>query len=125
MSGVRLDFWCANAAGAYSGESAAGTSGQTYLRGWQTSGAAGLARVQTQPYDCGASGDLQHNHYPGRTTHVHLRVRAGASYNDTTQLYFPDAITATLLSLPAYNSTANAASRWRRGSFATCSARPC
>ena len=48
LRGVRLDFWHANATGAYSGVAAEGTRGLTFLRGLAATDAAGVAQLTTK-----------------------------------------------------------------------------
>lgn len=68
-----LDFWQADAAGAYD------NSGFR-LRGHQYSDAEGRYQLRTiVPAD-----------YPGRTAHIHVKVQAPGGPVLTTQLYFPD-----------------------------------
>jgi protocatechuate 3,4-dioxygenase beta subunit len=84
VQGATVDIWHANAAGLYSDEAANGTSGQNWLRGYQTTDANGLATFTT----------IYPGWYRGRAVHVHFKVRV---YNGTTetleftsQLFFTD-----------------------------------
>jgi protocatechuate 3,4-dioxygenase beta subunit len=67
-----LDFWQADAAGAYD-------NAGFRLRGHQFAGEAGRYRLET----------VVPGLYPGRTRHIHVRVQAPDGPLLTTQLYFP------------------------------------
>jgi protocatechuate 3,4-dioxygenase beta subunit len=62
-----VDVWHCDALGVYSGEPSEGSSGETYLRGIQLTGADGRAEFAT----------IYPGQYPGRTTHIHLKVHLG------------------------------------------------
>jgi protocatechuate 3,4-dioxygenase beta subunit len=88
VSGAQVDIWHCNAAGVYSDESSEGTTADTWLRGYQTTGSTGIVTFTT----------VFPGWYEGRTTHIHLRVRSSyseaSSTSDgmnTTQLFFPQA----------------------------------
>ena len=111
MAGVQVDLWHCSAAGLYSDEASEGTASQTWLRGYQTTGAGGTVTFTT----------IFPGWYQGRTTHIHLRGRsrynAASSMRDgsnTTQLFFPqatiDAISMTVApySTRGKNPTTNA-----------------
>jgi protocatechuate 3,4-dioxygenase beta subunit len=73
VAGALLDFWQANAAGAY--------DNRGYdLRGHQYTDADGGYRLET----------IVPGLYPGRTRHIHVKVQAPGGPILTTQLYFPD-----------------------------------
>lgn len=72
LSGVVLDFWQADASGAYD-------NAGYRLRGHQVTDAGGRYTLETV-----VPGD-----YPGRTQHVHVKVEAPGKPVLTTQLYFP------------------------------------
>src|SRR5205807_1655868 len=83
VSGARVDIWNANALGVYSDEASEGTTGQTFLRGYQLTDATGTVTFRT----------ILPGWYPGRTPHVHFMVRSlsssGALTNlVTSQLFF-------------------------------------
>ncbi len=89
VAGSQVDIWHCNASGVYSNESVESTVGQTWLRGYQVTNAAGLVTFVT----------IVPGWYQGRTTHVHLRVRSSYSEasstsdgTNTTQLFFPQAM---------------------------------
>jgi protocatechuate 3,4-dioxygenase beta subunit len=72
VANALLDFWQANASGAYD------NSGYT-LRGHQYTDANGYYTLTT----------IQPGLYPGRTEHIHVKVQAPDGPVLTTQLFFP------------------------------------
>lgn len=72
LSGVLLDFWQADNAGAYD------NVGYTF-RGHQLTDASGAFRLRT----------IVPGLYPGRTRHIHVKAQAPGEPILTTQLYFP------------------------------------
>jgi protocatechuate 3,4-dioxygenase beta subunit len=90
---TQVDIWHCNAAGVYSDEVAESTSTKQWLRGYQMTDAQGqLTFVTVVP-----------GWYPGRATHIHLRVRssysAASSPSDgtnTTQLFFDQTLVDAL-----------------------------
>lgn len=94
-----VDVWQCDAQGVYSGvmDPSFDTKGLKYLRGFQRTDAAGLARFTT----------IVPGWYPGRTVHIHFKVRTkdakGAAWEFTSQLYFADAFSdAVFAANPAY-----------------------
>jgi protocatechuate 3,4-dioxygenase beta subunit len=87
LSGVWVDVWHCNAAGVYSDVAAQGTVGQKFLRGYQETDAHGNVRFLT----------IYPGWYPGRTVHIHFRIRkfsdTGVTFNFVSQLYFDQTIT--------------------------------
>jgi protocatechuate 3,4-dioxygenase beta subunit len=88
LPGVQIDVWHANGLGAYSDIAALGTTGQTFLRGYQVTDANGLASFTT----------LYPGWYMGRATHIHLKARifnaaGNVTLEATTQLFFDDNVT--------------------------------
>jgi protocatechuate 3,4-dioxygenase beta subunit len=73
VAGALLDFWQADAAGAYD------NSGFR-LRGHQFASREGAYRLRT----------IMPAQYTGRTAHIHVKVQAPNQPVLTTQLYFPD-----------------------------------
>lgn len=69
-----VDVWHCDALGVYSGESSEGSAGETYLRGIQLTGGNGLAEFAT----------IYPGQYPGRTTHIHVKVHIGGRQSDGT-----------------------------------------
>ena len=95
ITGAVIDIWHANATGIYSDEpannnsTAQSTSGQTWLRGNQTTDSTGLVTFTT----------IYPGWYVSRTTHIHFRCRftvGGKSYNVVSQLFFTDAQSNTV-----------------------------
>jgi protocatechuate 3,4-dioxygenase beta subunit len=95
LQGAQVDIWHADAAGVYSDESSEGTSGQTYLRGYQITNSSGVVSFKT----------IFPGWYAGRTIHIHVMIRTFTSsgavaFEFTTQLFFDqtliDAITTTV-----------------------------
>jgi protocatechuate 3,4-dioxygenase beta subunit len=72
VAGATLDFWQADAGGTYD-------NGGYRLRGHQSTDAAGRYSL----------GTIVPGEYPGRTEHIHVKVRAPGKAVLTTQLYFP------------------------------------
>lgn len=64
---------------------------QTFLRGCQSSDEAGMVEFRT----------IYPGWYPGRTVHIHVMVRVGAT-TLTSQLYFPDDLSDQVLALKPY-----------------------
>jgi protocatechuate 3,4-dioxygenase beta subunit len=87
LAGARVDVWHSDAAGAYSD----GTS-RKFLRGYQTTDGAGLARFTT----------IYPGGYQGRAVHVHFKIRTAQRQEFTSQLYFDDAVTDRVHSRPPY-----------------------
>jgi protocatechuate 3,4-dioxygenase beta subunit len=83
IKGAAVDIWHCSAAGKYSGESANGTVGLTFLRGIQRTDANGLALFRT----------VYPGWYQGRTVHIHVKVHVGDAVVHTGQLFFRDAFT--------------------------------
>jgi protocatechuate 3,4-dioxygenase beta subunit len=98
-----VDVWHCDALGVYSGEPSEGSEDETYLRGIQLTDANGLARFKT----------IYPGQYPGRTTHVHLKVHTGGRQKDsayagghvshTGQLFTNDERDAEVFALPPYD----------------------
>ena len=84
LAGAIVDVWHCDAAGAYSDVRDAGhgsTTGQRFLRGYQTTNAAGLARFTT----------IYPGWYQGRAVHIHFKVRTAQRQEFTSQIYFDEA----------------------------------
>ena len=94
VAGAIVDIWHANAPGAYSGFANQGTSGQTWLRGIQATTAAGEVIFRT----------IYPGWYPGRATHIHVKVLVNTTYHLTSQLYFPDAFSQQVYQSPPYSA---------------------
>jgi protocatechuate 3,4-dioxygenase beta subunit len=98
--GAVVDIWQANALGLYSDQReqpGGDTGGQTFLRGFQVTGADGAVRFET----------IYPGWYPERTLHVHVRVRAVSAgevtYTFTTQTFFEEELNAAVLAETPYN----------------------
>lgn len=89
-----VDVWHCDRLGVYSGVAQQGTVGLTYLRGVSITNAGGIVRMDS----------IFPGWYPGRTTHIHVKVRPTASTELTTQLYFGDSISNLIYALPPYAS---------------------
>jgi protocatechuate 3,4-dioxygenase beta subunit len=95
LASTMVDVWHADAAGVYSDEPSEATAGQTFLRGYQLTDANGLVTFKT----------IYPGWYPGRTVHIHVMVRVGASASQfTTQLFFDDSLTDTIFANAPYNA---------------------
>jgi protocatechuate 3,4-dioxygenase beta subunit len=101
VQGAQVDIWHANAAGKYSDESANGTSGEKWLRGYQLTDADGAMTFTT----------IYPGWYSGRAVHIHFKVRI---FNGTTetleftsQLFFTDAMNSTVFANAPYSSRGN------------------
>jgi protocatechuate 3,4-dioxygenase beta subunit len=102
IEGVAVDIWHCDAVGVYSGFSAEGTSGKTYLRGVRLTDADGLASFRT----------IYPGWYRGRATHIHLKAHVGGAaasgkYSGghvahTGQLFFSDTTTDKVAKLSPY-----------------------
>lgn len=113
-----VDIWHCDALGVYSGEPTEGSEGETYLRGIQLTDGNGLAEFAT----------IYPGQYPGRTTHIHLKVHIGGRQSDGTysgghvshtgQLFTSDRRDAEIFALAPYNrNTAEITSRSTDGIF--------
>ena len=89
LEGATVDVWHCDALGVYSDVSDPGfsTTGKKFLRGYQVTDAAGLAKFTT----------IYPGWYQGRTVHIHFKIRStgttGTATEFTSQLYFDDALT--------------------------------
>jgi protocatechuate 3,4-dioxygenase beta subunit len=100
LAGAQVDVWHCDAVGEYSDTRGGGpgTAGQKFLRGYQRTDSAGVARFTT----------IYPGWYPGRSVHVHFKVRtrpaAGPGAEFTSQLYFDDAVTDRVHAQAPYTS---------------------
>jgi protocatechuate 3,4-dioxygenase beta subunit len=98
LAGAIVDVWHCDAQGAYSDvrDAASDTRGHRFLRGYQVTDAAGMARFIT----------IYPGWYEGRAVHVHFKIRtapaAGRGREFTSQLYFDDALTEQVHSAAPY-----------------------
>lgn len=92
IAGARVDVWHADARGIYSGYPRQGdtrdvsTKGETYLRGTQIGDKDGQVVFQT----------IYPGWYPGRTPHIHVKVFLDQKTLVTSQIYFPDEVSARI-----------------------------
>jgi len=99
LAGAIVDVWHCDASGNYSGVNRPGTNttGQEFLRGYQVTNSTGLVQFTT----------IFPGSYLGRAVHIHFKVRAQqnslAAHEFTSQLYFDDAVTETVLTNPIYS----------------------
>lgn len=90
LPGAMVDIWQCNWQGAYAGvrdPQFGDTTGKKFLRGYQLTDAAGVARFRT----------VYPGWYEGRAVHIHFKIRspreATPAYEFTSQVYFDDAFT--------------------------------
>lgn len=98
LTGAYLDVWHCDAAGLYSDESANGTSGRRYLRGYQITDVNGAADFTT----------IYPGWYSGRAVHIHFKLRlytgTTQSYAFTSQFFFDETLTTAVHAKSPYNS---------------------
>lgn len=101
IPGARVDVWHCDAVGEYSGYAGQGdsrsvsTKGEKFLRGTQTTNAAGEVAFRT----------IYPGWYRGRTTHIHFKVLLDEKAMLTGQMYFPDALSEYIFTRVApYNT---------------------
>ena len=120
ISGANVEIWQCDASGNYSEYSQPGFdgTGQTFLRGVQTTDSSGQVTFTT----------IYPGWYMGRATHIHVDVFRNGSLVKTTQIAFPENITAQVYATGVYarkgqNTTSNSSdmvsrtvrsSKWRR-----------
>jgi protocatechuate 3,4-dioxygenase beta subunit len=90
IEGAVVDVWHAAPDGTYSGVEDA--TGETYLRGVQSTGADGVATFET----------VVPGWYPGRTTHVHFKVFVDGAEVLTSQAFFDEAVLSSIYATGAY-----------------------
>lgn len=99
LADASVDIWHADAGGLYSAFEDQGdnadldTTKEKFLRGVQNTDANGVATFDT----------IYPGWYQGRTTHIHVKVHFADQTRITTQLYFPDDITAEVYGEAAYS----------------------
>ena len=98
LAGATVHIWQCDAIGRYSdiGSWGGSTAGQKFLRGYQTTDAAGVATFTT----------IYPGWYEGRAVHVHFKIRTPATgargQEFTSQLYFDDALSDRVFTNAAY-----------------------
>ncbi len=105
VSGAAVEIWQCDAAGNYSEDSQPGFNGtgQTFLRGVQTTDAGGLVTFAT----------IYPGWYGGRATHIHVEVYINGRSVKVTQVAFPESISSSVYASGVYaskgqNTTSNA-----------------
>jgi len=99
-AGAWVDLWQCDAHGVYSGveDPRFDTRNSNALRGYQITGADGVARFTT----------IYPGWYPGRTVHIHFMIRSAPDVRPgfafTSQLYFDDDLTDRVHALEPYAS---------------------
>jgi len=98
LQGATVDIWHCDALGVYSDVSDPGfdTSGKKFLRGYQMTGADGVASFTT----------IYPGWYQGRTVHIHFKIQgttaSGQNYEFTSQLFFDDALSDQVFTQQPY-----------------------
>jgi protocatechuate 3,4-dioxygenase beta subunit len=99
LPNAMVDIWQCDAMGLYSGvrdmNGFFNTAGQKFLRGFQRTDSAGVAKFTT----------VYPGWYQGRCVHIHFKVRAdngGRNVEFTSQLYFDDAFTDKVFARAPY-----------------------
>jgi hypothetical protein len=80
--------------GHHSGIPQQGTTGQTFLRGVQFTDANGYAYFDS----------IYPGWYPGRTSHIHIKVRPTGSTELTSQMYFPQGLSRRVYNKLPYST---------------------
>jgi protocatechuate 3,4-dioxygenase beta subunit len=93
---VAVDVWHCDAGGVYAGFPGQlgdlDTSCQRFLRGTLLTGGDGKASF----------GTIYPGWYPGRTTHIHFKVHVTSTTEATSQMYFPEEVTARIYQTGVY-----------------------
>ncbi len=100
LTNASVEIWQCDAAGTYS-EYGAG-AGQTFLRGLQTTDTNGVVTFRT----------IYPGWYQGRATHIHLEVLVNGAVVKTSQIAFPEDVSAAVYGTGVYaahgqNATTN------------------
>ena len=101
LPGARVDVWHCDAAGLYSDadDFQQDTRGSKFLRGYQITDRNGTASFTT----------IFPGWYPGRTVHIHFKIRVGPQGKGaegkefTSQIYFDDELTDAIHAQPPYS----------------------
>jgi protocatechuate 3,4-dioxygenase beta subunit len=104
LANASVEIWQCDASGNYSEYAQPGYNGvgQTFLRGLQTTDAAGRVTFKT----------IYPGWYQGRATHIHVQVFVNGAAIKTTQIAFPEDVTSAVYGTGVYashgqNSTSN------------------
>jgi protocatechuate 3,4-dioxygenase beta subunit len=94
LGAAQVDVWHCDALGAYSDvqDPGANTVGRKFLRGYQATDAAGLARFTT----------IYPGWYQGRAVHIHFKIRTAQGQAFTSQIYFDEAVTDLVHAVDPY-----------------------
>lgn len=98
LAGAKVEVWHCDATGRYSDVADPGgnTQGQQFLRGYQVTDGAGMARFTT----------IYPGGYRGRAVHIHFKVRPDANSEFTSQLFFDDTLSDQVFAAAPYAATA-------------------
>jgi protocatechuate 3,4-dioxygenase beta subunit len=96
VANANVEIWQCDASGNYSEYAPPGYdgTGQTFLRGLQTTDSSGRVTFTT----------VYPGWYPGRATHIHVKVYVNGSVVKTTQIAFPESTTAEVYESGVYAS---------------------
>ena len=96
LANAAVEIWQCDASGNYSEYAQPGYNGtgQTFLRGLQTTDASGRATFRT----------IYPGWYQGRATHIHVQVFMNGAAIKTTQIAFPDDVSAAVYRTGVYAS---------------------
>jgi len=94
LSGATVDVWHCDAAGVYSDASdpSFNTKGKKFLRGYQTTDANGQVKFTT----------IYPGWYHGRAVHIHFKIRTSSGHDFTSQWFFDDGLSDTVLAQAPY-----------------------
>lgn len=94
VAGANVEIWQCDATGNYSeyAQPSYNGTGQTFLRGLQTSDANGQVRFKT----------IYPGWYAGRATHIHVQVFMNGLTVKTTQIAFPESISSAVYRTGVY-----------------------
>ena len=84
--------WASIPATGGQGDNNSDTSGESFLRGKQTTDANGLVEFET----------IYPGWYPGRTVHIHFKAYTDEETFVTSQMYFPDDVSDTVFLAEPY-----------------------
>lgn len=105
LSGATVDIWQCDAEGVYSDvrDWQSDSSGQNFLRGYQTTDKNGIAKFTT----------IYPGWYPGRPVHIHFKIRKD-NKDFTSQLFFDEAVTDKIALLKPYSEKSQRRTRNER-----------
>lgn len=92
-----IDIWQCDKDGVYSDFAAQNTLGQTWLRGFQLTDAAGQCRFTA----------IFPGWYNGRLTHLHAKLFVGGALKQTTNFFYPKAVETEAYQDPRYTKGQN------------------